>query len=101
MRATIPISLALGVASILASARNAQNAPGEIDAKSDGCLTCHRGIEPMHATASVRLGCTDCHGGNAQAATKEAAIVSKRSQRTAKYRIAKSKEYVTVVLRKP
>src|SRR5436309_7302151 len=79
MRATIPIGLALGIASILASARDAQNAPGEIDAKSDGCLTCHRGIEPMHPTAAVRLGCTDCHGGNGQAATKEAAHVRPRN----------------------
>ena len=79
MRATIPIGLALGIASILASARDAQNAPKEIDAKGDGCLTCHRGIEPMHPTAAVRLGCTDCHGGNGQAATKEAAHVRPRN----------------------
>ena len=33
-------------------------------AKSDGCLECHRGVEPMHAASHVVLGCTDCHGGN-------------------------------------
>ena len=32
--------------------------------KSAGCLSCHRGIEPMHNSAAVNLGCTDCHGGD-------------------------------------
>ena len=37
----------------------------EADAKSVGCLECHKGIEPMHkAEQNVVLGCTDCHGGN-------------------------------------
>ncbi|MEM7482974.1 MAG: hypothetical protein AAF481_17500 [Acidobacteriota bacterium] len=34
-------------------------------AKSRGCLTCHGGIEKMHASEAVQLGCTDCHGGDA------------------------------------
>ena len=33
--------------------------------KSAGCLQCHAGSEPMHASPNVVLGCTDCHGGNA------------------------------------
>jgi hypothetical protein len=33
--------------------------------KSAGCLTCHQGIEPMHESPAVHLGCTDCHGGDA------------------------------------
>jgi hypothetical protein len=37
----------------------------EADAKSTGCLSCHQGIEPMHASEQVKLGCIDCHGGNA------------------------------------
>jgi hypothetical protein len=37
----------------------------EADARSRGCVSCHEGIEPMHASAAVRLGCTDCHGGDA------------------------------------
>jgi len=43
----------------------------EADRKSAGCLTCHAGIdEPtMHPTRTVRLGCTDCHGGDAAAST--------------------------------
>ena len=32
--------------------------------KSRGCLECHAGVEPMHASKNVVLGCTDCHGGN-------------------------------------
>jgi len=50
----------------------------EADAKSTGCLTCHKNIEPMHQSAAVRLGCTDCHGGNATATKKEEAHVHPR-----------------------
>jgi hypothetical protein len=35
--------------------------------KSHGCLSCHDGIEPMHLSPAVKLGCTDCHGGDAGA----------------------------------
>jgi hypothetical protein len=45
------------------------------EAKSRGCLTCHSGIEPMHASAAVNLGCTDCHGGDAAATDKANAHV--------------------------
>ncbi len=40
----------------------------EADQKSAGCITCHTSTdEPtMHATGTVRLGCTDCHGGRAE-----------------------------------
>jgi hypothetical protein len=39
----------------------------EMQAKSDGCYSCHeRTDEPtMHASPAVQLGCTDCHGGDA------------------------------------
>jgi len=37
----------------------------EAEAASAGCLSCHLGTEPMHPTGSVRLACTDCHGGDA------------------------------------
>jgi hypothetical protein len=35
--------------------------------KSEGCTSsgCHAGIEPMHESKAVKLGCTDCHGGRA------------------------------------
>ncbi len=40
------------------------------DAQSAGCLTCHtKTDEPtMHPTGTVKLGCVDCHGGNASIA---------------------------------
>jgi len=43
--------------------------------KSSGCLTCHKNIEPMHASSAVKLGCTDCHGGDPVATTKEKAHI--------------------------
>src|ERR1700677_3548192 len=32
--------------------------------KSAGCLECHQGIEEMHSSPYVVLGCVDCHGGD-------------------------------------
>lgn len=32
--------------------------------KSVGCMECHEGIEKMHTSPQVVLGCTDCHGGD-------------------------------------
>ena len=46
-----------------------------IAGKSKGCLTCHVGIEDDHANKVARLGCVDCHGGDASAITKELAHV--------------------------
>ena len=39
----------------------------DADTKSLGCISCHTqsDAKTMHASPSVRLGCTDCHGGNA------------------------------------
>lgn len=39
----------------------------QMDAKSEGCYSCHVQTDQptMHATEAVRLGCVDCHGGNA------------------------------------
>ncbi len=38
----------------------------QAQAKSAGCLSCHTTTDQlsMHASPAVRLGCTDCHGGN-------------------------------------
>src|SRR6266403_2242438 len=40
----------------------------DADGKSTGCLTCHTATDSptMHTTGTVRLGCTDCHGGNSE-----------------------------------
>jgi len=37
-------------------------------AKSKGCYSCHTKTDApsMHATPAVQLGCTDCHGGDAE-----------------------------------
>jgi len=39
----------------------------EMAGKSDGCTTCHVASDAptMHLSPAVRLGCTDCHGGDA------------------------------------
>ncbi|SNS88768.1 hypothetical protein [Sphingopyxis indica] len=44
-----------------------EQSEAEMMAKSEGCYSCHvRTDRPtMHATPAVRLGCTDCHGGDA------------------------------------
>jgi hypothetical protein len=47
----------------------------EVQAKSAGCMTCHVGSVDPHMKDTVRLGCTDCHGGDATATTKERAHV--------------------------
>ena len=40
----------------------------EVLAKSEGCVSCHSDMasHTMHANPAVKLGCTDCHGGNAE-----------------------------------
>src|SRR5579864_403213 len=45
----------------------------EADRKSSGCLACHTSTDnpTMHPSATVRLGCTDCHGGNSEVQIKE------------------------------
>src|ERR1700675_1594317 len=41
----------------------------EAGRKSAGCITCHISEDEltMHPTRTVRLGCTDCHGGDSTA----------------------------------
>ena len=49
----------------------------QADAKSTGCMSCHKQTDAksMHVSPSVRLGCTDCHGGNASATAKDKAHI--------------------------
>jgi hypothetical protein len=63
----------------------------DADAKSAGCVTCHVSVdEPtMHPTRTVRLGCTDCHGGDASAA-----IAPGTEKDSAAYTQAKLKAHV-------
>lgn len=39
----------------------------QVFAKSEGCVSCHSAMasHTMHANPAVKLGCIDCHGGNA------------------------------------
>src|SRR5580704_14889315 len=41
----------------------------DVDGKNSGCVSCHTSSdEPsMHPTGTVRLACTDCHGGDSTA----------------------------------
>ncbi len=39
----------------------------EAYAKSVGCIGCHKGIGDPHGKDTLRIGCTDCHGGDATA----------------------------------
>jgi hypothetical protein len=78
-----PTSLPSNVSVTKPSARPRQNlidqSQAAADAKSSGCIQCHRGVEPMHQASHVVLGCTDCHGGNpARGLAKEQAHVPPR-----------------------
>jgi hypothetical protein len=39
----------------------------DMQRKSEGCVTCHTATDSatMHESDAVRLGCADCHGGDA------------------------------------
>ncbi|MEO2091974.1 MAG: hypothetical protein ABGY75_21175, partial [Gemmataceae bacterium] len=50
----------------------------EAHAKSAGCVVCHKGIGDPHGKETLRLGCTDCHGGNACTTVKDRAHVAPR-----------------------
>jgi hypothetical protein len=59
----------------------------EAHGKSAGCIECHAGIEDMHASPHVVLGCTDCHGGDA----------SVRKQADSEYEGANSAAYLAAM----
>ena len=48
------------------SAAVLQQTQALVDAKSQGCMSCHQPMDnaSMHPTGTVRLGCVDCHSGN-------------------------------------
>src|ERR1700730_8732387 len=58
----------------------------EADRKSAGCISCHTQTdEPtMHTTGTLRLGCTDCHGGNAEITRPAGAAAGLPSYETVK-----------------
>jgi len=54
-------------ASTQVQSQSLMNQPqSEADRKNAGCISCHTQTDEatMHATGTVRLACTDCHGGN-------------------------------------
>src|SRR5687767_12400397 len=42
----------------------------ERDRKSAGCVTCHQTVGDPHQKPTLRIGCTDCHGGDASTCDK-------------------------------
>ena len=70
---------ALTVLLVLAAAARArgggvlqQQTAEEVTRKGAGCVTCHTQTDSpsMHETSTVRLGCIDCHGGDATAGAR-------------------------------
>jgi hypothetical protein len=51
---------------------------GQKQAKSAGCVTCHQSCADPHFKPTVKLGCTDCHGGNANCQDLQGAHVRPR-----------------------
>jgi hypothetical protein len=50
----------------------------DVRLKSAGCITCHANVGDPHGKDTVRLGCTDCHGGDPCATDKNLAHVRPR-----------------------
>ena len=72
------VILVILAAGVLAQTDLVRQSQEEADLKSEGCISCHGGIEKMHKSTAVKLGCIDCHGGSALATTKEEAHVQPR-----------------------
>ena len=51
----------------------------DVQRKSASCVVCHKNSGNPHGKDTVRQGCTDCHGGNAQAPDIEHAHVMPRN----------------------
>lgn len=51
---------------VTAPASPSSQADETVQAKSAGCVSCHTQTDAstMHMNPAVKLGCTDCHGGN-------------------------------------
>src|SRR5262252_1755408 len=97
-RRTVIVALAalVGLGGLALSRRTlAQGSPlkdqtqAEADRKSAGCLSCHTRTDArsMHTAPSVRLGCTDCHGG-------DAGVRKAGAESSPEYRSARDKAHV-------
>ncbi len=63
----------------------------DADRKSAGCMTCHTKTDSpsMHTATTVKLGCTDCHGGRVEIRAPEGA-----TQGSPAYDVAKKQAHV-------
>jgi hypothetical protein len=52
--------------------------PDQAAAKSQSCISCHATVRDPHMSEALQLGCTDCHGGDANCFEKEGAHVLPR-----------------------
>ena len=59
----------------LANLELMKQSPAEAYAKSVGCMGCHKGVGDPHGKDTLRIGCTDCHGGDASCGDKNKAHV--------------------------
>ena len=50
----------------------------EESAKSQSCVGCHKTVGDPHGSQALKLGCTDCHGGDATSPVKHIAHVQPR-----------------------
>ncbi len=62
----------------LAGVNLLQQTDEQAAAKSSGCLHCHHNVRDPHMKNTVRLGCTDCHGGDAGTTDRKLAHVAPR-----------------------
>jgi hypothetical protein len=69
-----------------AGLKRQRTAIARADDLSRGCLGCHLGIEPIHPTRTVWIGCTECHGGDAAAVRPEGALPGSEAYEEAKRR---------------
>ncbi len=77
-RPAAPSSDAYPIPPSLVGVDRSRQSAADVDRKSASCIQCHQGSKDPHDKATVKLGCTDCHGGNAESGIKEFAHVQPR-----------------------
>lgn len=63
----------------------ASQSAGQVEAKSEGCMSCHTETDrkTMHQSPAVKLGCTDCHGGDSEVVRPDGTQQGEESYRQA------------------
>jgi LVIVD repeat len=75
------------LAEVIAAAGDlGKQSDADVQKKSAGCLSCHTKTDAptMHEAPTVKLGCTDCHGGNATAAAPAGSAAGQAEYEAAK-----------------